>query len=321
MKYYSQDGKYSIEVAIQQDMCKWAEYILVQRGFRNVEPNNALRQYCEMELRFLEARPRKIKKSREFLCPVAFEDGLKELEIAIETGLPLMPYMSKNIENVAYQDKFLNDWGLFHFHLGLSCDVKDTRFQARTGYLLVAYVDINSDDTIYFLQVLPHKKEIWTRQNLIRILVDNWPEKVRLLDGVSRLAEDVSDNAYCELREANINTFVDLKDGRVVFPPNFGLTCAGTSARAMISYIMRCNDAESMEINISQSVEWICGVINNRMIVPENRFVFRMIKPNKADYTFSIEGTDLFIRVFIYNGRLTAVVGDDRKEIEEYFPK
>lgn len=48
MKYYSQDGKYSIEVAIQQDMCKWAEYILVQRGFRNVEPNNALRQYLHL---------------------------------------------------------------------------------------------------------------------------------------------------------------------------------------------------------------------------------------------------------------------------------
>lgn len=319
MKYYSQDGQYSIEVAIRQDLCKWANDALVQGGFTNINLSEALKQYCEMELRVLNVKPRKIEKSREFLCPAGLEDGLKELENAIEIGLPLNPFMSKNISNVAYQDKFINDWGLFHFHLGTELDKNDPRFKARTGNLLIAYVDLRSDDTIYFLQVLPHKKSIWTQQRLIRILADNWPEKVRLIPGVSGLTENVTDDMYRELREVNGNTAVDLKDGRVVFPPNYGLTSAGVSVRAMLSYNMKCNDAERMEINISQSVQWICNVINNHLVVPERSFFLHMVQPGRSDYTFRVDNKELFVRIFSHKERLAAIVGNNLEEVDDCY--
>ena len=319
MKYYSEDGQYSIEVAILKDLNEWAEGVLKNGGFTDIEPSKALRQYCEMKLRILQAKPRKIERSREFLCPAGFELGLNELEKAIEQGLPLDPYMSKNIRNASYQDKFINDWGMYHFHLGTGFDNNDPRFIARTGHLLVAFVDLRNDDTVYFLQIVPHRKSIWTQQGLIRILADNWPDKVSMFDGVARLTVDITDEGYRELRDANVMTAIDLKDGRVVFPPNLGLTTAGTSIRAGMSYNRKCNDAITMEKNISQSVEFLCDVINHQRYEPANSFVLHLIQPGLSDYTFRVDDENYFIRIFYHNKRLAAIVGDNQKEIDDNY--
>ena len=57
-------ANYSIDVDIKSDLNLWARNILLNAGFHNVS-SDELRQYCSLQLRVLDPKPRKILKSKE----------------------------------------------------------------------------------------------------------------------------------------------------------------------------------------------------------------------------------------------------------------
>lgn len=125
--------------------------------------------------------------SKELVIPDDARAGYESFKSVVEKGDCLSPFMSTSIEDAAPIDKMLYDWGFFHFHLSPEVSNKDSRFIKRSGHLLIAYVDPAHDDTMYFLQIRPHITSVWTEQELVRILVDNWPDTMenRRIKGIA----------------------------------------------------------------------------------------------------------------------------------------
>jgi len=316
MKY--KGDHFSIDIDIVSDLKEWAFNMLVDAGFNNVKRDSALHQYCNMRLRRLDPKPRTVLVSKELRCPDACKDGYAYFQGSVEKGNDLLPFMSKSILDADAKDKMIFDWGFFHFHLNKGSDTKDPRFIERSDYLLIAYVDINHDDKMYFLQIRPHDVSVWTEQDLVRILADNWPEIVERyrVKGAVSLTETVTDEVYRDLRKSNVTTLVDLKDGRVFLGPNLGLNTAGTSARASLHYNSICNNAVLLEKGMGELADQIGRAIKMSLNTQGLNFKLRLVRPGNNDYLFKVEQHDLLLRFFYWDGRPCIAVGDTIDEIE-----
>lgn len=286
-------GDHTLCVDIQKDINEWAYTILNKEGFEKIDRDNALRQYCNVMIRLLEAKPRKIVKAKEFICPQDAEEALILFENAVKSGFKLIHFMTKTIMDASSFDKMINDWGIFHFHLSTEIDERDSRFMGRGDYLLIAYVDPYDDNTMYFLQVRSHKNMNWSEQELIRILADNWPDMMDRyrLRGVDSLTKLLSDQDYARIRKANINAAVDLHDGRVFMGANVGLAGDGSSVRAGINFNRMMNDAARMQLSIEKNIKLICSTIDSALTAPESNYALSLITPGMGKYVFSINSS------------------------------
>lgn len=311
-------AEYTIELNLRGDLNQWAYDTLTNAHFENVTLDRALYQYCDMQLRLLEPKPRKVLVSEELIVPGDCRSGYDHFKSAVERGDHLLPFMSKSIVDVSFRDKMIFDWGLYHFHLSTERDEKDPRFMGRSDYLLIAYVNPLRDDMMYFLQVRPHVSSIWTEQELVRILADNWPEVMEpyRINGVVSLTQNVSDDDYKQLRKSNINTMVDLHDGRVYLGANLGLNTAGTSARSVRQHDIYSNNAVLFERAMGKAADDIGKTINWKLVEPEKEFKLRMITPGDRDYLFDVEGHGFLLRVIANGDKWKLIVGDTAEQIE-----
>ena len=281
-----------IHLNIKQELNNWAYMQLLNAGFNNIVPDKALEQYYDVALRIITSKPRRIKKTKEFCCPAGYEHKLQCIENAVAKGVNLGSFMTKRMLNAAYQDKMLFDWGIYHFHLSDTIDAKDKRFMARSGQLLIAYKDFYDDDTIYFITIVSHQKiNLWTTQDFIRSLADNWPdmmEKYRM-QGVTATDFAVTDGEYATLRSANINSSIDLGDGRVYISPNLGLTAAGTSLRAQFELITMIRHARLLEEQIQTKSAEIIYKINEYAETTLNDITLRLQTFRNNDFAFILE--------------------------------
>lgn len=309
----------TVEINIEADLNAWAYEMLTKAGFENTLPERALYQYCNLKLRLLAPKPRKVKISKEFIVSEDCQNGYEYFKAAVERGDNLIPFMSKKIVDVESKDKMIYDWGMFHFHLGTEKDTNDPRFIKRADHLLIAFVDENHDDNMYFLQVRPHISDIWTEQDLVRILADNWPDIMEpyRIQGFISLTENISDADYKEMRKNNVNTFVDLHDGRVYVGANHGLNTAGTSVKAVSQYDYYCNNANLFEKWMGESTDSIGKAINQKLLTPEKEFQLKMIAPGDRDYLFEVVDHGFLLRFVLKDKKGIIVVGDNREQIDE----
>ena len=76
--------------------------------------------------------PRKIIKADEFTSPPPeLVDGFNILIDKIKEGIDITPHLSKKLTDLNYDDPLLNDWGIYHLHLGTEFDKRG--FVNRTG--------------------------------------------------------------------------------------------------------------------------------------------------------------------------------------------
>lgn len=256
-----------IYLNMKEELNNWAFLKLTQAGYNNVRVSEAMVQYYNAALRFIMPKPRTVMKTNEFVCPSGYEKKLQFFEEAVTQGKDLKPFMTKTMLDASFQDKMLFDWGLYHFHLSDTVNTKDKRFMDRSGQLLIAYKDWNNDNTLYFLQVVSHQQlNVWTTQAFIRYLADNWPDMMEphRLKGVIDTDYNVSDADFAGLRSANVNSFVNLGDGRVYIGSNFGLTGAGYSVRAQL-HLLSVNKYTSLTEKLikEKSVEIIAYINDN----------------------------------------------------------
>lgn len=315
-------GNHTLSVDIQKDLNDWAYDMLTKEGFEKIKKDDALRQYCNLVMRLLDVKPRRIKKAKEFSCPKSQDIPMRVFENAVRSGFKLTHFMSKTIIDASFSDKLINDWGIYHFHLSTGIDDKDTRFMGRGDYLLLAYVDPYDDNTMYFLKTTPHKNMNWSEQDLIRIMADNWPEMMERyrLRGVDSLTKTISDEEYSTLRKNNINAAVDLHDGRIFIGPNVGLAGDGSSVRAGLNYNRMMNDAARMQLSIGENVRIICETIDQAFVDPERDYILSLVKPGIGKYVFSINGFTAFIGLCIErNNRFNIAVSESEALIEQRF--
>ena len=137
----------------------------------NEEANRICLIYFNLKRRKISAIPRTILESEEFNCPSDLQSGLDIVRERILNGQDLTPHLSIKLHKLDYNDSLLNDWGIYHLHLGLS--LEPDGFVSRTNQVLFARFDQNF---AYFITVIEHGQ--WSNQEFVQIIHRNWPDSV-----------------------------------------------------------------------------------------------------------------------------------------------
>ena len=174
--------------------------------------------------------PRKILISKEFLCPGPLLKGLEILKSKASAGDDLNIFLSRTLGNINYNDSLLNDWKVYHFHLGE--EIEKDGFAKRTDPLLFARVTY---DEIYFINTYNHGQ--WSEKGIVEILHLNWPSSIKQfkLDGVVGLAHSPDSTDIKKLRRNDVNSIIQFNDNSVYGSLGLGNTSSGESVEASIA--------------------------------------------------------------------------------------
>jgi hypothetical protein len=223
---------YEVKIDLIEDWNHLLNERMRKMGYKPKKEGYTSYDYHKAMKKLITIRPRRIYYSKEFACPDECKTALSELIKNIEAGENLVPYMSKQVTDPAFNDGLLNDWGIYHFHLNAKKE-NVSGFVKRSDWLLLAFL---KEEGAYFLNVYPHKTPfLWTHIKLIEIIHSNWPELIgkNKLDGIVGLTEKLDDKSYSELRKANISTFVELGENQVYGLIGGGYASDGSSIEAV----------------------------------------------------------------------------------------
>ena len=208
--------------------------------------------FCE---RIIENKPRNIVRAKNFMCPPEYKKKLRKLEKQIEKGANLTPYLSRSIINSKRDDLMLYDWGIYHLHVSDGLDTKkNDGFMKRSGLLLYA---LFNDDNAYFIRTIPHsgEKNMWTKQECLGIVYENWPNLLSICKMVGVSEDSISDKDKTNLRKNHCNSFITLKDGTVIAPPNLGIMTDGSSLKMAIKADQFRFKIKNIEHSIISNIE------------------------------------------------------------------
>ena len=184
--------------------------------------------YSNAAKRKIAPRRRSILKSRELSCPQDHLTGLQFLEDKVRNGQDLTPHLSRKILKLAYNDAMLNDWGIYHFHLGLTYD--DKGLIQGTSFILLARV---TNDEFYEIDIVEHK--LWHHQRYVEILHSNWPRSIELwkCGDILGLSDTPNDEEVKTLRRGRVNYMLQTEDGTIYCPIGGGYARSGMSIEAV----------------------------------------------------------------------------------------
>jgi len=270
---------------------QWLEY---QKNFllsKNVEIDGLNDEeisfyYFEYCIRVPGKLPYKVHLSRELLSNskyAEFKEAIENIKYKAQMAEDITPYLSKGILKIKKPDKMLNDWGVLHFHLGN--DMKNG-FISRTGELLFAYRDININPyELYFLDIFEHGD--WSKKRTIEIVHNNWKEAIEhyKIDSMIDIEPKLSEEDHLKVRNANINSAVELSDGSFYMTLGGGLTTMGTnfSATQLKIYYMKyfCKLEQDLikKYNIkSENLELILDIDPPHIYLKNNHFLVEKAK-------------------------------------------
>lgn len=214
----------------------WVEIVterLKQMGY-SVDPNadhhSITMLYFNAIRRRISPRARIVIRSKEFSCPADLQGGLTDFERKITHGEDINPHLSRGLKKVTYNDDLLNDWGIYHFHLGQKHDADG--FIERTGPVLFAHV---GETEFHEINVYQHGN--WSNLDVVEIVHANWPSVIDRfrLKGIQSLAIVPDTGIVKTLRDVHINAILQLKDGTIYAPPGGGYMTDGTSMEVVMA--------------------------------------------------------------------------------------
>lgn len=178
--------------------------------------------------RKVRACPRKIYKTKSFVCPTHLQGGLVRLEQSFASGTDIWPWQSKQIDKPTSEDGLYNDYSIQHFHLGDSTE--SSGFATRTKELLFALI---TADAVFEVGIYNHGD--WYELDILDIIDDNWP---KLLDRVTITGIDAVNcpstrEEVKKIRAAHLVSLMKLKSGRYIAPLGGGVATNGTSIDAV----------------------------------------------------------------------------------------
>lgn len=240
----------NLTIDFQKDWSNIMRNQLARDGYKVNSDEKSLEiciKYLNLFRRRIISKPRTILISKEFHCPKNCREGVKLIRRKVKTGQDLTPHLSRQITNIDYNDALLNDWDIFHFHLGTSPDKNNSGFIARTGPLLFSRV---TNDYFYMIDICKHGD--WSKQKLIEIVHRNWPESITdyKISGVSCLTHKNTDDDIKDLRAKGISTVFQVDDGTVYTSIGGGYDKSG----ANMDIVVRCKSCAS---NIRKWEEYI----------------------------------------------------------------
>ncbi len=186
--------------------------------------------YYETMNRRILPKKRTIKISNCFVCPQKHEEGWKKIQLDVSTGKDITPHLSVGInKRPTIPDQMLNDWGVYHLHLGKELDSKNPDFIKRTGPILFAAI---TEDFFYAINIYPHND--WCNNTVLNIINNNWPEILSEKKVDSTFATSLSTDAIKTLRRRNSNVVTTLADGTSYLAIGGGLMVSGMNMKARI---------------------------------------------------------------------------------------
>lgn len=257
------------EYKIKMDLCE--DYSRLIRKLMEVEGITTEKtgfdlwcDYFNLLKKHILPKKRNVLFSKEFVCPPKEIRGLELLVDKFEKGLDVTQHLSRRAIVPEEFDGLLYDWGIYHLHLGEDVD-EETGFMDRTKYVLFAKVD---EENVYCINIYPHGKGVvqpWTKQEMIKILHDNWPEVMHRyrVPGAAEMTEHLSDVEYAKARKNNLNVGIEVEKGTVYLPPGGGYTSSGHSTE-VIMRSQRINKALIMtELRVRENVKHIVADIED----------------------------------------------------------
>lgn len=243
--------KYEIKMDFYNDWISYLRQTLKEYGYKPAADDQKVSfQYFNFMRRRINPIPRKILISKEFNCPEKLKTGLEIIKEKIIQGEDLYHHLSTNIRNLNYNDLLLNDWGIYHLHLGEKLN-KDG-FIERNGPLLFVRFD---EEYAYFITVMNHGN--WTEQEMIRIIHKNWPESIKSFraSNIKSFATPLENEDIKSIRQVHGNTLIEPVPGVLYFPLGMGIVTSGLSidvVRTSDYYLKLVKDFEKyIKTNIS----------------------------------------------------------------------
>jgi hypothetical protein len=240
-----------INVDFLADWMAWAEGALRAQGYSPKAGDfmETCIRFHNLRRRLISPHPRRVHESDALTCPVSLGPGLAQLRAAVENGGALRPYLSRKLTDLDFDDSLLNDWGIYHMHLGSTVDPQG--FVTRTGPVLLARFDA---DDAYFIAIENHGA--WTSQNLLAILHRNWPTVTApcRLPGVIRAEYEPSDADIATLRAGRISPIATVA-GLPLAPMGGGLAQKGGAAAVSFECTKLAKRLRSWEKVVRERVE------------------------------------------------------------------
>ncbi|MBY8063306.1 hypothetical protein KW467_05165 [Vibrio fluvialis] len=220
---------------------------------------SVLKQCLNVLFREVQIRPRQVKIHPDLVCPQELEYGFNSLIHALDSGQNVNIYLSSNLTTADFQDGFLNDYGLHHFHLGskLETSGKSKGFIQRTGPVVLAYI---TDLVAYLIDIKTHGRNgdpyIWTDQNVMEKIHNEWPGALSnfRLRGILASNINPTQEEKKTLRQRGVNTSIEMPDGTVYMSPGGGVTTAKTSTKVQIQ-------SDRFRSESSKVLKYVCDKI------------------------------------------------------------
>lgn len=195
--------------------------------------------YFNAAQRRISARPRTLLVSDTFQCPAEHQAGWNLIQQKVKDGQDLTSHLSKLIENTTKTDLMLNDWGVYHLHLGTQ--IKNG-FVERAGPLLFARI---TDEYFYAIDVYDHRS--WTNSEIVETVHRNWPESVArwVMQGVK--GGRLTDEERAALRKIHANAFFLTEDDTTYGPLGGGTVASGHNIFSVIQMDIEHDRLECLE--------------------------------------------------------------------------
>lgn len=234
----------------QADWADWAIQQLKAQGYSSTTQDfeEVCQRFHNLRRRLISSRPRTLQVAQEFSCPAECQAGLALVRQKVEAGVDLRPHLSRRLTDLDFNDSLLNDWNIYHLHLGVTLDTDG--FAKRTGPVLLARFE---DKEAYFLNVEPHGQ--WASQRLLEIVKNNWPEILERF----KLPEVVSpefiptDTEVALLRRNRITPLATIA-GSTMASVGGGITMAGGSVDVVRTCTQLAGRLRRMESEVERAV-------------------------------------------------------------------
>jgi len=228
----------------------------------------ALVQYVNLQARVPSVRKWNVCRSaylRNQSLSSSISAGVEKLISAAEAGEDLRPWLHEAIF-ADKQDALMNDWGIQHFHLGLSIqtDPNGRKKVSRTGDLLYAIYK-ESTGNFYLIGVFDHGS--FSEKRLLEIVNDEWPDlldhaKIKNLIDISH---SPSSPEIHQLRKSQINSAVEI-NGEYFMGPGGGYTMSGHSTTAVMKALCIERLLRSLQEEVNSKQLSVRFVVQDRSV-------------------------------------------------------
>lgn len=180
-------------------------------------------RFLNYQNRLIKIKRRKVHFSDEIVIPDSLKPAVENIKEKFETGSSVNGFLSKNIQKLDYHDLLLNDWGIYHLHLG-NINGEKSSFATRTDELLFVKVD---NDDVYFINIYRHG--CWNEIELIKIIYSNWPESIERhkVPEIETVTPKLTNSFVKHIRTVKGFALYEIQSGSVYMPFGGGLSSSG----------------------------------------------------------------------------------------------